>query len=445
MMKETEAGALVLASFTYTGEQTGKRGTAMTDNDLIKEELPKYKMTTRKGISYYRTRIKDADGKRVAVYGKTPEELEEKLETARKIIENAVFRKNNPTVKEYSEKWLMMRSAGIMEGTARSYRYALNKYIIAPLGDMYMTDVTADDIKMAMVPVSRLSSHVYNTVNMLVKSIFSSAQYSYVIEHNPAKNIPSSGGKPAKERQPLTDEQVRILLDTVRDLPSYTFVMIALYAGLRREEILALKWDCVFLDCEVSYISVRRAWRRKNNRPDISTRLKSKAAHRDIPIPKCLAACLREEKAKSNSEYVISDSEGNPLSDSQYSRLWNYIRVRQTKERTIRRYVNGQVIRHTLKPMLGEESRTKKGLFYTIDFEVTPHVLRHTYITNLIYAGVDPKTVQYLAGHENSKVTMDIYAKAKYNKPQELSAVVRAAFDGSRNPEKRTIASMHGV
>ena len=42
------------------------------------------------------------------------------------------------------------------------------------------------------------------------------------------------------------------------------------------------------------------------------------------------------------------------------------------------------------------------------------------YITNLIHASVDPKTVQYLAGHENSKITMDIYAKVKYNKPDEL-------------------------
>jgi len=48
---------------------------------------------------------------------------------------------------------------------------------------------------------------------------------------------------------------------------------------------------------------------------------------------------------------------------------------------------------------------------YTLDFDVTPHLLRHTYITNLLYAGVDSKTVQYLAGHENSKTTMDLYAK----------------------------------
>ena len=44
------------------------------------------------------------------------------------------------------------------------------------------------------------------------------------------------------------------------------------------------------------------------------------------------------------------------------------------------------------------------------------------------YKGVDPKTVQYLAGHENSKTTMDIYAKVKYNKTEKLSSVVNAAF-----------------
>lgn len=70
-----------------------------------------------------------------------------------------------------------------------------------------------------------------------------------------------------------------------------------------------------------------------------------------------------------------------------------------------------------------------KYVVYSLDFQVTPHQLRHTYIANLIYASVDPKTVQYLAGHENSKITMDIYAKVKYNKPHQLAAVINNAFD----------------
>ena len=53
---------------------------------------------------------------------------------------------------------------------------------------------------------------------------------------------------------------------------------------------------------------------------------------------------------------------------------------------------------------------------------------RSTYITNLIHASVDPKTVQYLAGHESSKITMDIYAKVKYNRPEQLAGVLEDAF-----------------
>ena len=82
-----------------------------------------------------------------------------------------------------------------------------------------------------------------------------------------------------------------------------------------------------------------------------------------------------------------------------------------------------------VNPTLGGHQKNNPNIVYSIDFDVTPHQLRHTYITNLLYAGVDPKTVQYLAGHENSKTTMDIYAKIKYNQPKELVGVVNAAFN----------------
>ena len=50
-------------------------------------------------------------------------------------------------------------------------------------------------------------------------------------------------------------EQAERLLDAIRDLPPYVFVMIGLYAGLRREEILALQWDSVYLDTCLLYTS----------------------------------------------------------------------------------------------------------------------------------------------------------------------------------------------
>lgn len=86
-------------------------------------------------------------------------------------------------------------------------------------------------------------------------------------------------------------------------------------------------------------------------------------------------------------------------------------------------------MKYTIYPVLGEKARNNGKVVYSLDFEVTPHQLRHTYITNLIYASVDPKTVQYLAGHENSKITMDIYAKAKYNRPKDVAPMLEHVFD----------------
>ena len=50
---------------------------------------------------------------------------------------------------------------------------------------------------------------------------------------------------------------------------------------------------------------------------------------------------------------------------------------------------------------------------YTLDFDATPHQLRHTYITNLLYAGVDPKTVQHVTVNEvNSNQKFDLIRKS---------------------------------
>ena len=395
--------------------------------------IPQYGTVIMAGKEYYRTRIEDADGKRVALYGRTREELYDKVLEAREQIEDNTFRRSSPTVKEYCEKWLLLQSAQVRATTLTDYTSKVKRHIIKPLGHMNIADVTADDIRLALVPVSKKSASVYKSVNILYKSIFAAAKESKVIQDNPTIYLSGkNGGVPQKEKNPLTDAQVERLLDAIRGLPPYVFVMLGLYAGLRREEILALRWDCVFLDGATPYISVRRAWRSVNNRPVISTELKTPAAKRDIPIPGKLVECLKEAKEKSKSEYVISDRNGNALAESQFVRVWKYIAVRSTEERCYYTYVNGQKIKHVVQPKLGEHQPNNPKLVYTMDFQVTPHQLRHTYITNLIYASVDPKTVQYLAGHENSKVTMDIYAKVKYNKPAQLHGVINRAIDTSK-------------
>jgi len=393
-----------------------------------KKMIPDYGKTTVKGVEYYRTRISDADGKRVALYGLTREELYEKVLEAERLIKEEKFRRANPTVEEYCEKWLLMKSANLRTTTLRDYTYKVKNFIVEPLGHKYMADVKADDVKIAILPASKKSESIYHSVQMLYKSIFASAVESNIIDSSPCEKLSAKGGIPQKAKSALTDEQVNKLLDAIKGLPPYVFVMLGLYAGLRREEILGLQWDCVHLDCTTPYLSVRRAWHIENNRPVILTELKTAAARRDIPLPPQLFECLVEAKAISNSRYVVANRDGAPLSGTQFQRVWKYIETRTIKERTYTRYKDGEKIIHTVTPVLGQKAAHNGNVVYSLDFPVTPHQLRHTYITNLIYKSVDPKTVQYLAGHENSKITMDIYAKVKYNKPEQLAEAVTNAF-----------------
>lgn len=393
-----------------------------------KKSIPDYKSVVLNGNTYYRTRIKDTDGKRVAIYAKTKEELYEKVKEAEQQISEATYHRDHPTVKEYCERWLTMQAAQVRVTTLNDYRSKIENHIVAPLGNKHMVDITPDDVKTALLPASKKSRSVYRGVHMLYKNIFRSAWESNIIDSDPCKNISAKGGIPQKPKVPLTDEQVDQLLSAIKGLPPYVFVMLGLYAGLRREEILALKWDCVFLDAGAPYLSVCKAWHIEHNRPVISDELKTKAARRNIPLIPKLVDCLREAKKNSASEFVIANRDGEPLTYTQFKRVWAFITTRSVKERSYTRYIDGKKIKHTVTPILGEKAAHNGHVVYSLDFHVTPHQLRHTYITNLIYSGVDPKTVQYLAGHENSKITMDIYAKAKYNKPAELIDVVAKAL-----------------
>ena len=82
----------------------------------------------------------------------------------------------------------------------------------------------------------------------------------------------------------------------------------------------------------------------------------------------------------------------------------------------------------TFEAVKGEHARHNPDVVYSIDFEVTPHILRHTYITNLLLKGVDVKTVQYLAGHERAKITLDIYTHLTYNRPEDILEKINMVF-----------------
>ena len=86
-----------------------------------KRAIPQYGTVTLNGIDYYRTRVQNADGKLVALYARTPEELYDKELGALEQIDNDTFCRKSPTVADYCEKWLLMQSVHVRATTLIDY------------------------------------------------------------------------------------------------------------------------------------------------------------------------------------------------------------------------------------------------------------------------------------------------------------------------------------
>lgn len=386
-------------------------------------------------LQRYRKRVKDASGKYVAIYGKTVDELSMKVAAFEQSLEDGITDRSNPLVSEYAKRWLKLKTDNkeIRPGTATDYAYIIRNFISAPLAGCRIADITPSQMLEAVSSAAAKSKSVSTKTVMLAKAIFAAAADDGLISKSPCRNIKASGSDP-KKREALTDKQVAVLLDSIKGTRCYPFCMIGLYAGMRREEILALQWDAVHITKPPYYIEVKQALHWEHNRPVVDGKLKTKAAYRNITIPPQLVQCLRELKGRKKSGYVFCGSAGDPLTETQWRNTWHTVICRTVKPRTYYKYIDGKKVQHTITPKLGGKANCR-NYCYTIDFEVTPHILRHTYITNLLAAGVDPKTVQYLAGHELSRMTMEVYGHLKYNTPEDLSTITDAAFQ----QEKTTV------
>lgn len=374
---------------------------------------------------YFRKRITLPNGKQKSIYASTQGELDRKLAAFRReLTANPLPAPNDVTVREYAERQLEIMKGRVQPQTFVGYKSAVHKYLIDRIGDKKITEVRPDDLNMILSSMSGLSASFVHQFLTLVKTIFSAAMQNGIITRDPSASLKVTGKAPVKKRS-LSDKERDVLLAAVNGLGNTdTFVRIAIYTGLRREEILGLQWDCVHLD-EAPYIEVKRTSRFEHNRPIIEENTKTAASRRNVGIPSVLADYLRSVKSASKSSFVIANSKNKPLSGSQWRNCWKKVQCRSTATRTVGRGDN----KHQITPKRGDRSKNNPHVVYTIDFHVTPHILRHTYITNLIAKNVDPKTVQYLAGHKNSKMTMDVYADVKDNCPAITSKIVSNVFD----------------
>lgn len=355
------------------------------------------KKTSRPEMSWiearnqWRKRIK-IGGRQRDIYGKTQDEVREQLRELRRQEEKGLVIGDSTTFAQFAKEWYGIKTATLKPKSSEVYQNALNNHIMPEFENIRLKDIRPLHVEKLMASKSEYSYESQKKILSTVKQIMKSAMKNGLITINPCEDF-RAGGKRTAEKTPLTVEQQKIITETVKGKRMELFVLLCLYAGLRREEALGLMWSNVSLE-EPAHIKVRHTVTfDRVGVPALSDTLKTQAAYRTIPIPKVLAKALKAAmRSGVTSLFVVPAMKtGGFMSLSSFRKLWRPVPK-------------------------------------AVDFHVEPHLLRHTYITRLCSSGMDIKKIQYLAGHKDVITTLRIYTHVTNNQPEELAPMIARAF-----------------
>jgi len=280
------------------------------------------------------------------------------------------------------------RSGDLYKPSAiRSYEAALRDHIVPRLGRTRLGDLQHRDVQWIaddLLAEGRDPSTIRNAL-MPLRVIFRRAVEDGDLAVNPCTHLRLPAVRGRRERIASPEEAQR-LLAALPD-PDRAIWATALYAGLRRGELLALAWDDV--DLATGVIRVQRAYDDKDR---VEVEPKSRAGRRIVPIVGALRDALVAHKAREGRDrgLVFGSSAETPF---QPSTVWR--RARTSWQRA------------GLEPI---------GL----------HEARHTFASVLIAAGVNAKAITTYMGHASVQTTYDLYGKLMPGSESEAAALVDA-------------------
>ena len=293
------------------------------------------------------------------------------------------------------------RSGDLYKPSAiRSYEAALRDHIVPRLRRTRLADVQHRDIQRIaddLLAEGRDPSTIRNAL-MPVRVIFRRAVEDGDLAVNPCTHLRLPAVRGRRERIASPEEAQRLLAALPeRDRPIWA---TALYAGLRRGELMALRWEDV--DLATGVLRVQRAY---DDKEHVEIEPKSRAGRRIVPVVGALRDSLVEHKALEGREVglVLGSTPETPF---QPSTLWR--RARRAWKRV------------GLEPI---------GL----------HEARHTFASVLIAAGVNAKAITTYMGHASIQTTYDLYGKLMPGSESDATALVDAYLaraDTSSRPEQ---------
>ena len=327
------------------------------------------------------------NGKKKLLTARTQKELN------RKIREIDTFAEHGRTFRECAEAWESVHSATIEQKTMQAYKPHIER-AVAHFEGQYMKDITPHQIQ-AYVDFLAAQRFARDTVRRslnVLKMVFNYEITSpgSLVTSNPCVAVKIQKGLKKERREPPTEEQ---LIKVSPDSDFGLFAYFLQFTGLRRGELLALKWEDI--DFKNKVIHVRHAVSYASNQPKMKEP-KTTAGNRDVALLDVLADVL----PRSKKGYVFGGDK--PLSATQFRKGW----LSWCRE-------VGLAEAHTTT------HKGKNGHTYTKTKwipKVTPHQFRHEYASILEDAGISEFAAKNLLGHSSIIVTKDIYTHIRERK-----------------------------
>ena len=354
----------------------------------------------------YQYRYNDAFGARKTVYANGLNELRDLEKRIEKDIGDGIdYSKGQMTVYELVERYLSLKQ-GVRYNTRIGYNFVSNILGKEPFSRLKVSNVKVSDAQKWIIKMYN-DGKGYSTLSSIcgvVKPAFQMACNEDVIRKNPFDfKITDVVPNNSKKREALTEgEQIEWLSFIKNDktyCKYYDEFVVLLNTGMRVSEFCGL--TSKDLDFNNRKINVDHQLVRERNGKYYVEKTKTQAGCRFIPMTNEVFQSLKriiENRPKLKIEpfvdgytgFILVDKNGNPK---------------------IALHIENE-IRWSLK-------KYKKLFPNKPPIIVTPHVLRHTFCTNMINAGMDAKKLQYLMGHSDVSTTLNIYTHMGYEKASE--------------------------
>jgi integrase len=334
--------------------------------------------------------VQTPDGpKRKYIYGRKYKDVERKLaEAMGDAAKGIVLNDQNMSVSEYLDRFL----EDVQRGSVRESTYSRDKYLVSnhvklTLGRVKLKNLSAMHLQRLYREKqdSGLSASTVQKIHHILHKALSQGVKWDLIPRNPADAVEAPRPAP-EEMHPLSAEETRKLLEAANGDRLEALYVLAVTTGMRRGELLGLKWSDV--DLENATVSIRRTLTRTDNGKRVALGdPKTKKSRRTIRLTPQAVEALRSHLERQLGEI----EEAGDLYEDQGL-------VFTTATGTA---INPSNLRQrSLAPLL------KKAGLPHIRF----HDLRHTCATLLFGKGVHPKFVQELLGHATIAITLDTYS-----------------------------------